>query len=77
MSRGRLFVCFIKLIRKVWHKLYACSVPVHQSVLLCSPRWLLKQEVPKIVKSINRQLREKSIKTKVCFSTILELIVMG
>ncbi|KAJ8421717.1 hypothetical protein Cgig2_015071 [Carnegiea gigantea] len=29
-----------------------------------SPRWLLKQEVPKIVKSINRQLREKSIKTK-------------
>jgi hypothetical protein len=33
--------------------------------MLCSPRWLLKQEVPKIVKSINRQLREKSIKTKV------------
>lgn len=31
----------------------------------CSPRWLLKQEVSKIVKSINRQLREKSIKTKV------------
>uniref|UniRef100_A0A0E0CG81 Cullin-associated NEDD8-dissociated protein 1 n=1 Tax=Oryza meridionalis TaxID=40149 RepID=A0A0E0CG81_9ORYZ len=28
------------------------------------PRWLLKQEVPKVVKSINRQLREKSIKTK-------------
>lgn len=34
-------------------------------LILCSPRWLLKQEVPKIVKSINRQLREKSIKTKV------------
>lgn len=32
---------------------------------LYSPRWLLKQEVPKIVKSINRLLREKSIKTKV------------
>lgn len=36
-----------------------------------SPRWLLKQEVPKIVKSINRQLREKSIKTKVEFSDII------
>lgn len=34
-------------------------------LLLFSPRWLLKQEVPKVVKSINRQLREKSIKTKV------------
>ena len=31
----------------------------------CSPRWLLKQEVAKIIKSINRQLREKSVKTKV------------
>ncbi|KAI5324367.1 hypothetical protein L3X38_033440 [Prunus dulcis] len=29
-----------------------------------SPKWLLKQEVPKIVRSINRQLHEKSIKTK-------------
>nr|GEY04429.1 cullin-associated NEDD8-dissociated protein 1 [Tanacetum cinerariifolium] len=29
-----------------------------------SRRWALKQEVPKVVKSINRQLREKSIKTK-------------
>lgn len=33
----------------------------------CSPRWLLNQEVPKIVKSVNRQLREKSVKTKVGF----------
>lgn len=33
--------------------------------LFCSPLWLLKQEVPKIVKSINRQLCEKSVKTKV------------
>ncbi|KAH0939664.1 hypothetical protein HID58_007125 [Brassica napus] len=29
-----------------------------------SAKWLLKQEVSKIVKSINRQLREKSVKTK-------------
>ncbi|XP_022716323.1 cullin-associated NEDD8-dissociated protein 1-like isoform X2 [Durio zibethinus] len=42
-----------------------------------SPRWLLKQEVPKIVKSINRQLREKSIKTKVgAFSILKELVVV-
>ncbi|KAK2966552.1 hypothetical protein RJ640_014521 [Escallonia rubra] len=43
----------------------------------CSPRWLLNQEVPKIVKSINRQLREKSIKTKVgAFSVLKELVVV-
>ncbi|XVF26381.1 hypothetical protein REPUB_Repub14bG0010900 [Reevesia pubescens] len=42
-----------------------------------SSRWLLKQEVPKIVKSINRQLREKSIKTKVgAFSVLKELVVV-
>ncbi|RVW44350.1 Cullin-associated NEDD8-dissociated protein 1 [Vitis vinifera] len=42
-----------------------------------SPRWLLKQEVPKIVKSINRQLREKTIKTKVgAFSVLKELVVV-
>ncbi|XP_072071564.1 cullin-associated NEDD8-dissociated protein 1-like [Arachis hypogaea] len=42
-----------------------------------SPRWLLKQEVSKIVKSINRQLREKSIKTKVgAFSVLKELVVV-
>ncbi|KAH9684480.1 Cullin-associated NEDD8-dissociated protein 1 [Citrus sinensis] len=42
-----------------------------------NPRWLLKQEVSKIVKSINRQLREKSIKTKVgAFSVLRELVVV-
>uniref|UniRef100_A0ACD5XLH9 Uncharacterized protein n=1 Tax=Avena sativa TaxID=4498 RepID=A0ACD5XLH9_AVESA len=42
-----------------------------------SPRWLLKQEVPKVVKSINRQLREKSIKTKVgAFSVLKELVIV-
>ncbi|CAN6271551.1 unnamed protein product [Urochloa humidicola] len=42
-----------------------------------SPRWLLKQEVPKLVKSINKQLREKSIKTKVgAFSVLKELVVV-
>ncbi|KAL8162625.1 hypothetical protein V2J09_014114, partial [Rumex salicifolius] len=42
-----------------------------------SPRWLLKQEVPKIIKSINRQLREKSVKTKVgAFSVLKELVAV-
>ncbi|CAE6064044.1 unnamed protein product [Arabidopsis arenosa] len=41
------------------------------------PKWLLKQEVSKIVKSINRQLREKSVKTKVgAFSVLRELVVV-
>ncbi|THG21611.1 hypothetical protein TEA_019624 [Camellia sinensis var. sinensis] len=41
------------------------------------PRWLLKQEVPKIVRSITKQLREKSIKTKVgAFSVLKELVVV-
>ncbi|XP_074330491.1 cullin-associated NEDD8-dissociated protein 1 [Apium graveolens] len=42
-----------------------------------SPKWLLKQEVSKVVKSINRQLREKSVKTKVgAFSVLKELVVV-
>ncbi|KAF7061169.1 hypothetical protein CFC21_067885 [Triticum aestivum] len=42
-----------------------------------SPRWLLKQEVPKVVKSIDSQLYERSIKTKVgAFSVLKELVVL-
>ncbi|KAL3643794.1 Cullin-associated NEDD8-dissociated protein 1 [Castilleja foliolosa] len=42
-----------------------------------SPRYLLKQEVPKIVRSVNKQLREKSIKTKVgAFSVVKELVIV-
>ncbi|KAL5714673.1 Cullin-associated NEDD8-dissociated protein 1 [Ranunculus cassubicifolius] len=42
-----------------------------------SPRWLLNQEVPKIVKSLNKQLREKSVKTKIgAFSVLKELVVV-
>ncbi|KAK6159721.1 hypothetical protein DH2020_003102 [Rehmannia glutinosa] len=45
--------------------------------MLCSPRYLLKQEVPKIVRSVNKQLREKSIKTKVgAFSVLKELVIV-
>ncbi|KZV43714.1 hypothetical protein F511_00265 [Dorcoceras hygrometricum] len=42
-----------------------------------SPKYLLKQEVPKIIRSVNRQLREKSIKTKVgAFSVLKELVIV-
>ncbi|XP_047948675.1 cullin-associated NEDD8-dissociated protein 1 [Salvia hispanica] len=42
-----------------------------------SPRYLLKQEVAKIVRSVNKQLREKSIKTKVgAFSILKELVIV-
>lgn len=42
-----------------------------------SPRWLLNQEVPKVVRSVTRQMREKSIKTKVgAFSVLKELVVV-
>ncbi|CAN6910277.1 unnamed protein product [Brassica oleracea] len=48
-----------------------CTLSLHH------PKWLLKQEVSKIVKSINRQLREKSVKTKVgAFSVLRELVVV-
>ncbi|KAG5411613.1 hypothetical protein IGI04_007932 [Brassica rapa subsp. trilocularis] len=39
-----------------------------------SAKWLLKQEVSKIVKSINRQLREKSVKTKALSSPVLAAV---
>ncbi|KAF1890490.1 hypothetical protein Lal_00041249 [Lupinus albus] len=59
----------INELRQVNHIIVNCKVTF--------PRWLLKQEVPKIVKSTNRQLREKSIKTKVgAFSVLKELVVV-
>lgn len=41
-----------------------------------SPRWLLKQEVPKIVRSLNKQLREKSVKTKVCVYSLVQSLLL-
>lgn len=63
---------FLQLPHKVLHLLTCLS-----SDLWCSPRWLLKQEVSKIVKSINRQLREKSIKTKVLVTKSWYLIKLS
>uniref|UniRef100_A0A7N0ZXV2 Cullin-associated NEDD8-dissociated protein 1 n=1 Tax=Kalanchoe fedtschenkoi TaxID=63787 RepID=A0A7N0ZXV2_KALFE len=67
-----IFNTFIELLRQTG------TVTKGQSDLNeLSPRWLLKQEVPKIVRSINRQLKEKSVKTKVgAFSVLKELVVV-
>uniref|UniRef100_A0A5B7B384 Cullin-associated NEDD8-dissociated protein 1 n=1 Tax=Davidia involucrata TaxID=16924 RepID=A0A5B7B384_DAVIN len=67
-----VFNTFIELLRQTGNVTKG-QVDINES----SPRWLLKQEVPKIVKSINRQLHEKSIKTKVgAFSVLKELVVV-
>ncbi|XP_022929375.1 cullin-associated NEDD8-dissociated protein 1 [Cucurbita pepo subsp. pepo] len=67
-----VFSTFIELLRQTGN---VTKGQVDMNEL--SPRWLLNQEVPKIVKSINRQLREKSIKTKVgAFSVLKELVVV-
>ncbi|CAM6099751.1 unnamed protein product [Calypogeia fissa] len=42
-----------------------------------SPLYMLQQEVPKVVKSLNKQLRERSVKTKVgAFSVLKELVIV-
>ncbi|XP_024383560.1 cullin-associated NEDD8-dissociated protein 1 isoform X1 [Physcomitrium patens] len=42
-----------------------------------SPLHILQQEVPKVIKSLNKQLREKSLKTKVgAFSVLKELVMV-
>ncbi|KAI5658172.1 hypothetical protein M9H77_26965 [Catharanthus roseus] len=67
-----VFNTFIELLRQTGH-ITKGQMEIDES----SPRWLLKQEVPKIVRSINKQLREKSIKTKVgAFSVLKELVVV-
>ncbi|WRX27438.1 TATA-binding protein interacting (TIP20) - like 2 [Theobroma cacao] len=74
-----VFNTFIELLRQTGNvtKGQTDMNELRQLCLIICPRWLLKQEVPKIVKSINRQLREKSIKTKVgAFSVLKELVVV-
>ncbi|OMO65586.1 Armadillo-like helical [Corchorus olitorius] len=64
-------------VRRAAAKCLAALIVSRPEMQCKLPRWLLKQEVPKIVKSINRQLREKSIKTKVgAFSVLKELVVV-
>ncbi|CAI0376789.1 unnamed protein product [Linum tenue] len=72
-----VFNTFIELLRQTGNVTKGQTDMDESRLFLGSARWLLKQEVPKIVKSINRQLREKSIKTKVgAFSVLKELVVV-
>nr|XP_009762524.1 PREDICTED: cullin-associated NEDD8-dissociated protein 1 [Nicotiana sylvestris]XP_009762525.1 PREDICTED: cullin-associated NEDD8-dissociated protein 1 [Nicotiana sylvestris] len=67
-----VFSTFIELLRQTGN-----VTKGHTDLDESSPRWLLKQEVPKIVRSLNKQLREKSVKTKVgAFSVLKELVVV-
>ncbi|KAJ8618736.1 hypothetical protein MRB53_014922 [Persea americana] len=67
-----VFNTFIELLRQTGNVTKG-QADINESC----PLWLLKQEVPKIVKSINRQLCEKSVKTKVgAFSILKELVVV-
>ncbi|XP_068647216.1 cullin-associated NEDD8-dissociated protein 1 [Aristolochia californica] len=67
-----VFNTFIELLRQTGN-----VTKGQTEIIELSPLWLLKQEVPKIVRSLNRQLREKSIKTKVgAFSVLKELVVV-
>ncbi|XP_072955523.1 cullin-associated NEDD8-dissociated protein 1 isoform X1 [Typha angustifolia] len=67
-----VFNTFIELLRQTGNVTKG-QIDINES----SPRWLLNQEVPKIIKSVNRQLREKSVKTKVGgFSVLKELVVV-
>jgi cullin-associated NEDD8-dissociated protein 1 len=67
-----VFNAFIELLRQTGNVRKGSG-----DTLNSSPLWMLKQEVPKLVKSLNRQLREKSVKTKVgAFSVLKELVVV-
>ncbi|KAG0496791.1 hypothetical protein HPP92_001482 [Vanilla planifolia] len=67
-----VFNTFIELLRQT-----ANVTKGQNDIDESSPRFLLKHEVPKIVRSIIRQFREKSIKTKVgAFSVLKELVVV-
>lgn len=67
-----VFNTFIELLRQTGNVTKG-QIDINET----SPRWLLKQEVPKIVRSVTKQLREKSIKTKVgAFSVLKELVVV-
>lgn len=59
--RKRIFLTST-LISALTYGFWCCDI-----VMACSPRYMLKQDVSKVVRSVNKQLREKSIKTKVEF----------
>eukprot|EP00246_Nothoceros_aenigmaticus_P008850 TRINITY_DN2398_c0_g2_i1.p1 TRINITY_DN2398_c0_g2~~TRINITY_DN2398_c0_g2_i1.p1 ORF type:complete len:1034 (-),score=241.13 TRINITY_DN2398_c0_g2_i1:61-2811(-) len=67
-----VFQTFIDLLRQTGNVTKNTGDPRYSSIL-----YMLQQEVPKVVKTLNKQLREKSIKTKVgAFSVLKELVIV-
>ncbi|XP_024525263.1 cullin-associated NEDD8-dissociated protein 1 isoform X2 [Selaginella moellendorffii] len=67
-----VFNAFIDLLRQTGNVTKASS-----EINPSSPLYMLQQEVPKVVRTLNRQLREKSVKTRVgAFSVLKELVVV-
>eukprot|EP00897_Mesotaenium_endlicherianum_P010551 jgi/Mesen1/9524/ME000637S08970 len=68
-----VFNAFIDLLRQTGHVTKGNSNTVEPG----TPLHMLQQEVPKVVRSLNKQLREKSVKTKVgAFSVLKELVMV-
>ncbi|KAG0632469.1 hypothetical protein M758_1G330700 [Ceratodon purpureus] len=68
-----VFNAFIDLLRQTGNVTKGSGGLANPS----SPLHVLQQEVPKVVKSLNKQLREKSLKTKVgAFSVLKELVIV-
>lgn len=67
-----VFNAFIDLLRQTGH----VTKGSHE-ISPSSPKFMLQEEVPKVVKSLNKQLREKSVKTRVgAFSVLKELVLV-
>ncbi|EPS63633.1 hypothetical protein M569_11150 [Genlisea aurea] len=70
-----IFNTFIELLRQTGN--FTKGQTTFDESRQVHPKYLLKQEVPKIVRSVNKQLREKSVKTKVgAFSVLKELVIV-
>ncbi|CAI5988630.1 unnamed protein product [Closterium sp. NIES-64] len=68
-----VFNAFIDLLRQTGHVTKGHASPA--DVPPGSPLAVLREEVPRIVRSLNRQLKEKSLKTRVgVFSVLKELV---
>ncbi|KAH9575070.1 hypothetical protein CY35_01G092900 [Sphagnum magellanicum] len=67
-----VFSAFIDLLRQTGNVTKGSG-----DIRSSGPLYVLQLEVPKVVKSLNKQLREKSVKTKVgAFSVLKELVIV-
>ncbi|GJP34416.1 hypothetical protein CLOM_g18863 [Closterium sp. NIES-68] len=68
-----VFNAFIDLLRQTGHATKGHATPA--DVPPGSPLFVLREETPRIVKSLNRQLKEKSLKTRVGVFCVLKELV--